>query len=96
MPREAGITLGPRVLRKLNARIIHQGEFAAQLGIHYVTISRILTGTLPPSKSMLKKICDALDLDVEVRVVAKVWPKGEKLRGGDSSLEADESESRLI
>ena len=94
MPRDPGVRLGPRVLRKLNARIIHQGRFAAQLGINQVTLSRVLSGTRAPSRSLLKKICDALDLDVEVRVVAKVWPKGERL--GDDTLEFDESEERVV
>lgn len=96
MPREPGVALGPRVLRKLNARIVHQGQFAAQIGVHEVTISRVLNGVRMPSRSLLKKICNALDLEVEVRVVARVWPKSDKPKRGDKTLEVEEFEGRVI
>jgi hypothetical protein len=41
-----------------------------------------------PSRSLLKKICDAVDLEVSVVVVVDVWPKGErKPRGGGAAVE---------
>lgn len=96
MPGEPGVKLSPRVLRKLNARVVHQGNFAKQIGVHFVTISRVMTGTRSPSRSLLKKICHALDLEVEVRVVAKVWPKGERPTKAGDSLAIEESQEREI
>jgi transcriptional regulator with XRE-family HTH domain len=88
MPKESGVRLARPVLAKLNARVPNKVQMSKQLGVGRVTLTRVLTGAQMPSRSLLKKICDAVDLEVSVVVVVDVWPKGErKPRGGGAAVE---------
>lgn len=75
-----GITLGGLQLRQLRARIVHQARYAAQIGIHPVTLNRVLSGTVQPSLGLLRKICDGVGLEPHARIVIEIRPK----EGADS------------
>lgn len=75
MPGNAGVDVGPRQLRMLSARVPNRQRFADILGVNRSTISRMLSGRERPSRALLEKVCDALDLRVQVKTLVTLQPK---------------------
>ncbi len=80
MPGNAGVEINRRQLARIRARVPNQRRFAQTLGINRATLCRIINGAERPSRGVLERICKALDLELEVRTLVEIRPKG-ALRG---------------
>ena len=49
----------------MNDYHLNQGQLAQKIGVHQVTISQVVNGKKPFSLSLVIKVCNAFNIDVE-------------------------------
>lgn len=64
---------GDKLKRLIHIRNMTQGQFAAELGISEVALSRYITGTYAPSPYKLSYMAEILDVSVDCLLDVDGW-----------------------